>query len=208
VLDFSWNTQSPLHKALIAGRHGLTTGQAGVALEEVREIELIQVMARRGCWAETVKAAKKLFGVEPPSTPKAVAGKGVTLIWSGPDQFMVLAPNSRAAERKDKLRKAVSGIASLSDQSDGRCLIRISGPRARDALAKFSSLDLHDAAFAAGTAATTSIDHTSVNLWRGADEAAPVYYVLVFSSFADSLWRTIVDSTLEYGVEVGRLHAS
>ncbi|WP_353643265.1 sarcosine oxidase subunit gamma family protein [Mesorhizobium sp. WSM2239] len=207
MLDFSWNTRSPLQKALVAGRHGVANGQAGVTLEEVGEIELIQVMSRRGCWAETGKAAKKLFGIEPPSTPKAVVGKGATLIWSGPDQFMVLALKSQGAEQQYKLRKAVSGIASLSDQSDGRCLIRISGPRARDALAKFSSLDLHDAAFAAGTAATTSINHTSVNLWRGADEAAPVYYVLVFSSFADSLWHTMVDSSLEYGVEVGRLHA-
>ncbi len=206
--DFSWNTQSPLQKALVAGRHGVTKGQAGVTVEEVPEIELIQVMARRGCWAATAKAAKKLFGIEPPSAPEAIVGKGATLIWSGPDQFMVLAMNSQGAEQQDKLRKAVSGIASLSDQSDGRCLIRISGPRARDALAKFCSLDLHDAAFVAGTAATTSIDHTSVNLWRGADGAAPVYYFLVFSSFADSLWHTIVASSLEYGVEVGRLHAA
>lgn len=207
MADFSWNTQSPLQQALVAGRHGVTAGQAGVTLEEIREIELIQVMAMRGCWTETGKAAKKLFGIEPPSTPKAVVGKGATLIWSGPDQFIVLARKSQGAEQQAKLRKALSGNASLSDQSDGRCLIRISGARARDALAKLSSLDLHGAAFVAGTAATTSIDHTSVNLWRGADEA-PVYYLLVFSSFADSIWHTIVDSSLEYGVEVGRPHSS
>lgn len=205
MADFSWNTQSPLQNALIVGHHGVIAGQAGVTLEEVREIELTQVMARRGCWAETGKAAKKLFGIEPPSTPQAVVGKGATLIWSGPDQFIALARKPRSAEQHDKMRKAFSANASLSDQSDGRCLIRISGPRARDALAKFSSLDLNDAAFVAGTAATTSMDHTPVILWRGADGAAPVYYVLVFSSFADSLWHTIVDSSLEYGVEVGRL---
>jgi sarcosine oxidase subunit gamma len=208
VVDYLWNAQSPLQNALAVGRHGATAGQTGVTLEEVREIELTQVMARRGSWAETAKAAKKLFGIEPPSSPQAVVGKGATLIWSGPHQFIVFARKPQGAEQQDKIRKAFFGNASLSDQSDGRCLISISGPRARDALAKFSSLDLDDVAFVAGTAATTSIDHTSVNLWRGADGAAPVYYVLVFSSFADSVWHTIVDSSLEYGVEVGRPHAA
>ena len=202
--DFTWETQSPLRKALVSGRHGAGSGQAGVSLLEIRDIALVQVMARRGKVAETAKAAKKLFGIEPPQTPRAALGKTATLVWSGPDQFMVFAQLSDE-DLFGKLSQTFAGIASLSDQSHGRCLIRISGPKAREALAKFSSLDLHDAAFPAGTAATTSIDHTAVTVWRGTDETDghPAYNVLVFTSFADSLWHTIVDSALEYGVDAG-----
>jgi methylglutamate dehydrogenase subunit D len=202
VADFSWNTQSPLNKAFVAGRHGITAGPAGVTLSELRDVGLVQVMARRGKTVETIKAAKKLFGVEPPSTPKAVTSMTATLIWSGPDQFLALAARS-SEDQFGKFARAFAGIASLSDQSDGRCLIQVSGPRARAVLAKFSSLDLHDTAFPIGTAATSSVDHTAVNIWREANRAdgQVVFNLLVFTSFADSLGHIIVDSSLEYGVE-------
>lgn len=209
MADFSWNTQSPLQNALIAGRHGAIGGQAGVTLTEIRDIVLVQVMARRGKAVETAKAAKKLFGNEPPSTPKAAIGKAATLVWSGPDQFLAFTARS-AGDQFTKIAQAFAGIASLSDQSDGRCLIRISGPRSREALAKFSSLDLHDTAFPVGTAATSSVDHTAVNIWReanGADGQA-VFNLLVFTSFADSLWHTIVESSLEYGLAASAARAA
>ena len=210
MVDYLWNTQSPLQKALVSGRHGVAGAQAGVTLREVRDIVLVQVMARRGKAAETAKAAKKLFGVEAPGTPRAATGKTATLIWSGPDQFTVIAPRSDETSQLAAMTQAFAGSASLSDQSDGRCLIRVSGPRGRDAIAKFSSLDLHDTAFPVGTAANTSVDHTAVNFWREANGADghPVYNMLVFTSFSDSLWHTIVDSSLEYGVEASSAKAA
>jgi sarcosine oxidase subunit gamma len=210
VVDYLWNTQSPLQKALVPGRHGAAGAHAGVTLNEVRDIVLVQVMARRGKAAETAKAAKKLFGIEAPATPKAVTGKTATLIWSGPDQFTVIAPRTDEASQLAAMVQVFAGSASLSDQSDGRCLIRVSGPRGRDAIAKFSSLDLHDLAFPVGAAANTSVDHTAVNLWREANGADghPVYNMLVFTSFADSLWHTIVDASLEYGVEASSARAA
>jgi sarcosine oxidase subunit gamma len=83
-------------------------------------------------------------------------------------------------------------------------LIRIAGPDARAMLAKLSSLDLHPAAFPAGAAAATSIDHTSVNLWRGSDlpDGQAVFNLLVFATFAQSLWHTMLDAAAEYGVDV------
>lgn len=210
MVEYLWNTQSPLQKALVSGRHGVAGAHAGVTLREVRDLVLVQVMARRGKAAETAKVAKKLFGVEAPGTPRAVTGKTATLIWSGPDQFTVIAPRSDEASQLAAMTQAFAGSASLSDQSDGRCLIRVSGPRGRDAIAKFSSLDLHDTAFPVGTAANTSVDHTAVNFWREANGADghPVYNMLVFTSFSDSLWHTIVDSSLEYGVEASSAKAA
>lgn len=210
MADFSWNTQSPLQKALVAGRHGSAGAQAGVTLGEVRDIVLVQVMARRGKAGETAKAAKKLFGVVAPEVLTAAKGKIATLIWSGPDQFMVYAPRTDEASQLEAIRNAFAGTASLSDQSDGRCLIRVSGPRGRDALAKFCSLDLHDRAFPVGAAASTAVDHTAVNFWRDVDGADghPVYNMLVFTSFADSLWHTMADSSLEYGFEASSSRAA
>ena len=58
-----------------------------------------------------------------------------------------------AAERHSRsdLREALSGLASVTSQSDGRTIIRIGGPKAREALAKGVPLDLDPASSARAT---------------------------------------------------------
>ena len=156
----------------------------------------------RGAASRTLsgRPARKATARQLPRTPQTVEADGALLIWSGPDQFLVLSPRGSATE---KARSLFSGTASLSEQSDGRSLIRISGTRARDMLAKVCSLDLHPSVFPVGAAAATSIDHTSVNLWRGADSAGEaVFHLLVFATFAESLWHTLLDSGAEYGITI------
>ncbi len=205
MADFSWTATSPLQAALKPGRHGEKTGPAGVSLTEITGFSLVQVLARRGRWNDVAAAAKTAFGADAPATPLAVAAGQTTLIWSGPGQFLALDPTGYGSGAVARLAEAFAGAASLSDQSDGRALIRIAGPMARDLLAKICSVDLHPAVFQVGAAAATSIDHTGVNLWRTADDAAgAVFDILVFSTFAESLWHTILDHAAEYGVEVAR----
>lgn len=202
MADFSWDVRSPLDRALVTGPYG-AQGDAGVALTEIRNVDLVQVMARRGKAGDMAKAAKARFGITAPETPKAVGTADATLIWSGPDQFLVLSKGGR--HTMDSLAPVFAGSASLSDQSHARALISICGDKARTMLAKLSSIDLHPDMFGVGTAAATSMDHTSVTLWRGKDRAdgQAVFNLLVFATFAESLWRTILDSATEYGVAVG-----
>lgn len=207
MADFTWTARSALQHVAIVGRHDAATQKPGIVLSEVCDFDLVLIFARRGKWAATAKAVKAHFGVAAPTAPKAAAGKETTIIWPGADQVMALSPRKDATPPLDRLKQAFEGIASLSDQSDGRALIRISGPDATKALAKISSLDFHDSAFPVGSAATTSVDHTTVNLWRSSDGADgfPVFNLLVFSSFAESLWHTVMDSSAEYGVEVSEI---
>jgi heterotetrameric sarcosine oxidase gamma subunit len=202
VAEFSWAPRSSLEKALVTGAHGARGIEAGVSLTEVRNFDLIQVMARRGKGAELAKAAMARFGVAAPDAPKAIQASDATLIWSGPDQFFVLSKGGKHAMLT--LAPALSGPASLSDQSHARALISISGTKARTMLAKLSSIDLHPDAFAVGAAAATSMDHTSVTLWRSGDrpDGLAVFNLLVFATFAESLWHTMLDAAAEYGVAI------
>jgi len=202
VVEFSWDVRSPLERALVAGRHG-AQGDAGVSLTEIRNFDLVQIMARRGKTLDMAKAAKTRFGIAAPETPKAVAASDATLIWSGPDQFFVLSKGGKHSI--GALAPAFAALASLSDQSHARVLISVSGGKARAMLAKLSSIDLHADMFGVGAAAATSMDHTSVTLWRGQDRAdgQAVFNLLVFATFAESLWHTILDSAAEYGVTIG-----
>ncbi|CDX45736.1 conserved hypothetical protein [Mesorhizobium plurifarium] len=200
VADFSWDVRSPLDRALVVGPYG-AQGDAGLALTEIRDFDLVQVMARRGKAGAMTKATKAHFGVAAPETPKAVAAADATLIWSGPDQFLVLSKGGRHA--LEMLAPVFAGSASLSDQSHARALISVSGDKARATLAKLSSIDLHPGVFGVGAAAATSMDHTSVTLWRGRDRSGlAVFNLLVFATFAESLWHTILDSAAEYGVTI------
>ncbi|RUX97393.1 MULTISPECIES: sarcosine oxidase subunit gamma family protein [unclassified Mesorhizobium] len=200
MVEFSWASRSPLEKALVTGAHGARGIEAGVSLTEIRNFDLIQVMARRGKAADMAKAAKVRFGVAAPDAPKAMT-PDATLIWSGPDQFFVLSKGDKHAMQT--LAPALSGSASLSDQSHARALISISGTKARALLAKLSSIDLHPTTFRVGTAAATSMDHTSVTLWRGNDrDGLAVFNLLVFATFAESLWHTMLDSAAEFGVDI------
>ncbi|MER8571068.1 sarcosine oxidase subunit gamma [Mesorhizobium sp. M1409] len=202
MADFSWASRSPLEHALVAGGHGASSIEAGVSLTEIRNFDLIQVMARRGQAAELAKVAIARFGLAASDVPKAIQAQDATLIWSGPDQFFVLSKGGKHAMQM--LAPALSGPASLSDQSHARVVVSISGAKARMMLAKLSSIDLHAGAFPIGAAAATSMDHTSVTLWRGNDRAdgVAVFRLLVFATFAESLWHAMLDSAAEYGVAV------
>ena len=57
------------------------------------------------------------------------------------------------------LSAKLAGLASISDQSGGRTLLRLSGPHARDVLAKGLPIDLDPRAFPLGSAATSAISH-------------------------------------------------
>ncbi|ANT53894.1 sarcosine oxidase subunit gamma [Mesorhizobium amorphae] len=203
MAEFSWEVRSPLERALVAGPYG-ARGDAGVSLTEIRNFDLVQVMARRGKAADMAGAAKARFGVAAPARPEAVQISDAALIWSGPDQFLVLSKGGKHAI--EQLSQAFASSASLSDQSHARVLISISGAKVRAMLAKLSSIDLHPASFPIGAAAATSMDHTSVTLWRGNDrtDGQAVFNLLVFATFAESLWHTMLDSAAEYGVTIAR----
>ena len=202
VADFSWEGRSPLARTLVAGPYG-ARGDAGVSLTEIRNFDLVQVMARRGKAADMAGAAKARFGVAAPARPEAVQISDAALIWSGPVQFLVLSKGGKHAI--EQLSQAFASSASLSDQSHARVLISISGAKACAMLAKLSSIDLHPASFPIGAAAATSMDHTSVTLCRGNDrtDGQAVFNLLVFATFAESLWHTMLDSAAEYGVAIG-----
>ncbi|TKB73485.1 MAG: sarcosine oxidase subunit gamma, partial [Mesorhizobium sp.] len=47
MAEFSWIARSPLEEALVVGGYGARGKAAGVSLAEIRNFDLIQVMARR-----------------------------------------------------------------------------------------------------------------------------------------------------------------
>ncbi|WP_438746080.1 sarcosine oxidase subunit gamma [Bradyrhizobium sp. U531] len=146
------------------------------------------------------RLTSQLIGLNPPQTPSAVLTYTHGLIWSGPDQWLLIA---RQREGFSDLLELLSGEAAVSDQSHARAALCVSGPRAREVLAKGAMIDLHPKVFPIGATALTSFAHIGVQLWRGKDGAdGPVYEMLVPRSMAGSFWAWFAASAVEFGCHV------
>jgi sarcosine oxidase subunit gamma len=122
-----------------------------------------------------------------------------TAQWAGPDQYFVLAEGRGEGALAAELAAALAGVASVSDQSHGRVVIRIAGPKARAVLAKGTPVDLHPDEFAAGRSALTQMAHVGVHLTRVGEET---YDLSVFRGFSESFWEWITEQAEEFGYQV------
>ncbi len=95
---------------------------------------------------------------------------------------------------------SLGSLASISDQSDSRMVLRLSGARVRDALAKALPIDLHPRAFGPGRAAVTQAAHIGVVIWQR--DAAPSFDLAVARSYAGSLVEWLIGASAEYGLDV------
>jgi sarcosine oxidase subunit gamma len=161
---------------------------------------LATVAARKG-QAEALKAAvKSVYGVQLPESSRVAQGANVSFVGYGPGQWLALSEQLANEALARDLAQRLKGLASISDQHGGRTVLRLSGPRARDVLAKGLPIDLDPRVFPLGSAATSTISLIGVQLWQVDD--APSYDIAVFRSVSASFWRWLTTSAAEFGYEV------
>lgn len=155
-------------------------------LSERSGMAIATIMARNGVSAQTIGAA---LDMEAPYGPCRSTKGGTSLIGTGPGTWLALCEDA-TPEWLDDLRSALSGLASVSDQSGGYAYLRLSGPSARTMMQRGAYIDLDPSVFPANAVATTVISHIGVIFW--ADEAVSTFDILLFRSFADSFkeWVT------------------
>jgi sarcosine oxidase subunit gamma len=88
-----------------------------------------------------------------------------------------------------RIAAALGDAATLIDLSDARAAVRVSGPGAREALAKFLPLDLHARVMQPGDAAATVAAHLPILLWQ--HDATPSYDLLCARSLGSSFHRAL-----------------
>ena len=186
---------SPFEDVLTPSRRGNPVGTPGVTIVPRGMGTLAIIAARPGQRLALREAALSGFAVNLPDLPRRVEGRDIAFIWTGPDQWLAQGPPGKEAQ----LAEAFSGLAFIVDQRHARVLLRVTGRRARDTLAKGLAIDLHPRAFATGFAAATSVAHIAVLLWRVDDR--PTYEFAVPRSYALSFWHWLEASAVEYGLE-------
>jgi methylglutamate dehydrogenase subunit D len=220
--------RSAFHGLLKPGRHGRAEGPAGVVVQERTGLAALHLAAFRARSAAVTEAVHRVTGLSLPASPQrvsagelagALAGElagdladglagasglacasDLVALWSGPEQWTLLAPESAAADLEDRLVGALAGMAAVTAVGDGRAVLSVSGPRAHDALAKGIGLDLAPPRFGAGATAMTMASGIDVQLSRLPESDA--FELILFPSFAGSFWHWLAESSAEYGLVV------
>ena len=190
--------QSPLGHIL--GTSGSGTGSGGGAVL-IFERPFLGYLNLRGDAGDGgfASAAESALGFQLPPEPNRAGGKdSLTAHWLGPDEWLVVTPTNVQAWLADSLEASLQGMhASVTDLSGGYTTISLSGPRARDVLAKGCPIDLHPAAFRPGDCAQTLVAKAG-SMIRCVDDS-PSFELIIRRSLAEYAALWLLDAALEYG---------
>lgn len=200
MAEFRLQARSPFAGLLKPGRHGARDGAAGVALSERTGLALFVISAGAGKVSDVAAKVLAVTGLELPMGPKRAGKDGFALVGTAPGQWLAVVEGRAALGMLASLAAGLKGLATIIDQSDGKAVLRISGPRAREVLAKGCSLDLNPRVFKAGNAGTTPVALIDCVIWQ-VDET-PSYDLAVPTSFAGSFLSWLAASAAEYGYTV------
>ncbi len=201
MVDSSRQTGAPLAGLASLGRFGAASPEPGLVIEERADLALANVMARRGREQDLKRAVAAAYSLELPDGPRVATKHGVSFAGTGVHQWLAAAESSVGADFVARLREHLAGLASITDQSDGRVVLRLSGERVRDVLVKGVPVDLHPRGFKTGDVASTLVAHMGVQIEQIDDR--PTFQLMAFRSLTGSLWSWLDKSAAEYGYELG-----
>lgn len=190
------------HLSLAAIARPERSDEEGVALKECPFRTVITLRGQAGEPA-FVTAVERNFGLRLPLRVGEVSGnpKGREILCLGPDEWWLTDAAEEAEEVVRSLEEATAELFALVvDTSDNWFALEVSGPSARDLLAKGCPLDLHPRNFGPGRCAQSLLSKAPMTLQQ-LDET-PTFRLYVRRSFADYTWRWLSDAGREYGVAV------
>jgi methylglutamate dehydrogenase subunit D len=186
-------------QSAFAGLALASAADRGVRVAARDELAIATVLVRNGCLAQLTQRLQERFGIELPHGPRRAAVGAVALAGTGPHAWLATSEEHGHGFGR-LLKETVGDAASVADQSSGYAILRMTGPKLREALAKILPLDLHPRGFVPGDVASTIASHVGATLWRLEDtDDCPVFEIAVFRSLAGSLWHTLTDSAAEFG---------
>ncbi|TQS25765.1 sarcosine oxidase subunit gamma [Microbispora sp. KK1-11] len=180
--------------AAYAARFEAASAGGGLRLAEIPFLTHVNVRVDpKSPAAERIGTA---IGVRLPLEPgTAVSGGDLTVLWLGPDEWLVTGPDGAAPGLLERLTEAADGEhVSIVDVSAQRTTLVVAGDRARDVLAHGCALDLHPRVFGPGRCAQTMLARAGVVLVAGEDG----FRLLVRSSFAAYVAEWLLDASVEY----------
>jgi sarcosine oxidase subunit gamma len=200
MVSFAGLERSALDGFATPGHFG-RAGASGLTIVERTGIAFASINAKRDRRSALAAALDTAFGIALPDGPRRVTSGALTLAGSGQAQWIASAEGPDAAGLAARLRARISPFAAVTDQSDARLVLHLSGANLRDVLAKGVPIDLDPRVFKVGDVAVTLAAYVGVQIDR-IDEAT--YQLTTPRSTAGSFWSWLSASAAEFGYDVTR----
>jgi len=172
----------------------------GVIASEREGLGIARIAARRAQAPGLTELFEFHFGLEPPNAPRRAGRGDVAIAGIGPDTWIATRENA-GHDFAQSLQSLLGHSASVVDQSDAYVMLRLAGPRVREAMAKLVPIDVHERSFRVGDVAQTVCGYINLMLWRLEDTAQsdPAFELWAARSLAVSLYQAICHSAAEFG---------
>ncbi len=129
--------------------------------------------------------------------------RGTLVVGSGPGEWLLLAaPGTSAAVRERVERVRDERLVSIFDATHARALVRITGPRTPDLLAKVCAIDFADEVTPNGAAFRSSVAKLVTDVVRDDRDREISYLLHCEWSSGQYLFDALIDAGDEFGIEV------
>jgi heterotetrameric sarcosine oxidase gamma subunit len=128
---------------------------------------------------------------------------GTLVVGSGPGEWLLLAPpgaSAAVAGRVEEVRD--EDLISVFDATHGRALMRVTGARAPEVLAKVCGVDLSEEVTPDGAAFRSSVAKLVTDVVRDDRDGERSYLLHCERSSGQYLFDALMDAGDEYGIEV------
>ncbi|MDR9439542.1 MAG: sarcosine oxidase subunit gamma family protein [Halomonas sp.] len=149
------------------------------------------------------EAVRGVLGVGLPGRPNTLTldeGGERSIQWLSPDEWLVIVPGGEEFTLETRLREALGDAHyAIVNASGGQTLLELTGEKARELLMKSTPYDVHPEAFPVGKGVTTVFAKANLILRRPTEGR---WELVLRRSFADYLYRWILDAGAEYAIGV------
>ncbi|WP_232429022.1 sarcosine oxidase subunit gamma [Aromatoleum toluclasticum] len=194
-------SESPLAMTRVNVVLAASARDAGVV---VREKPFLGHLVLRGrAEDEAFRAGvERVLGLALPLALGPVArdeARGVSLQWMSPDEWLIVVPAGLEFDAEAALRRELTGHYAVMNTSGGQTVLELTGPKVRELLMKCTPYDVHPRAFPVGKGVSSVFAKSSAVIRRVDEER---WELVIRRSFADYLYRWILDAAEEFGVFV------
>lgn len=116
--------------------------------------------------AQVAKAIKSVCGQNMPVSGQMLGNGARGVAWMSPDEVLVMVSYDSVADAVAQIDAALAGTHFLVvDVSDARAVFTVSGPDAREVLARLCPVDLHADSFGVGQFRRTRMAQIAAAFW-------------------------------------------
>jgi sarcosine oxidase subunit gamma len=160
------------------------------------------LLQARGDFGAIQQAVSGVLGQDLPVTANHSSISKNTVLWLAPRKWLIIFEHSDIAAVQRQLEEALTGMPCLvSEVSDARFGIEVSGVQARKLLAKVCALDLDPRSFCVGDCAQSQLVRVPLLIYQVDDR--PTFHLFVDRSLARYAWDWLSDAAEEFTTLAG-----